>query len=269
MKFWVLPRFLGIALLAIIMLVVLVFHLVGVVNLVESATEIAFLIIGVAGALAVQLMVWPERFVKQKQPQTESVSPEGAKGLLVYTKAEVEQKFPFESFVSQVKHGGELIIVATSFAMGRRKTETIKRLIREQNVTVTLLLLAPFPLGRGTEKIESTFDWQGLTVEIEQTLVLLCRLKKELKELKERLIIRTYDRAPTLSLVVIDPETEDAIMQVGNYVSGTDTSCAFQVIVSKKTRRDVFDRYWSEYLTMRGKCSSPFNCKKVEHLMSS
>ena len=185
-------------------------------------------------------------------------------GLEVYTRAEVEQKFPFERFVSRVKRGGELVFVAVTFAMGRGKTDTIKRLIREKNVTVTFLLLAPFSSsGRGTAKIESDFEWEGLTAEIQQTLILLCRLRIELGELKDRLIIRTYDRAPILSLIAIDPNTEDAVMQVGNYLAGTDASARFQIMISKKTRKDVFVRYWDEYLLIR-ECSQVLDYKAIE-----
>jgi hypothetical protein len=191
-------------------------------------------------------------------------------GLEVYTRAEVEEQFPFEPFVSQVKHGGELVMMVAAFAARRYKTDAIKRLITEKNVTVTILLLAPFRVGNRTDEIEREFNWQGLTVEIEQTLVVLCKLRKELKELKDRLIIRTYDRTPILSLIVVDPNTEDAIMQVGSYLSGTDPSARFVTMVSKRTSQDVFKKYWAEYLYMcSDECSSPFNCKRIEHLISS
>lgn len=172
--------------------------------------------------------------------------------------AQVEQKFPFESFVSQVKQGGELVIMAHSFAVGRYKTDTIKRLITEKNATVTILLLAPTIEKRVDDgiidlatEIERDFKWQNMIADIQQTLILLCRFRKELKELRNHLIIRTYNRTPTLSMIVIDPNTDDAIMRVGTYLSGTDSSARFQIILSKRTRRDVFDKYWDEYKLIR------------------
>jgi hypothetical protein len=185
-------------------------------------------------------------------------------GLEVYTRAEVEEKFPFERFVSRAKRGGELVFVAVTFAMGRGKTDTIKRLIRERNVTVSFLLLAPFSSsGLGTAKIESDFEWEGLTAEIQQTLIVLCRLRMELGELKDHLTIRTYDRAPTLSLIAIDPNSEDAVMQVGNYLAGTDASARFQIMISKKTRKDLFVRYWDEYHLIR-ESSQVLDYKAIE-----
>jgi hypothetical protein len=71
MKFWVPNRIIGIALLTIIALVILVLHLGGIVNLVESATELLFLVLGVLGTLAFQLIVWPERFAGQVGAQSE------------------------------------------------------------------------------------------------------------------------------------------------------------------------------------------------------
>jgi hypothetical protein len=180
--------------------------------------------------------------------------------LQVYTRAEIERKFPFDSFISKVKRGGELVIVAGSFEKRRDSAPTIERLIREQNVTVTISLLAPF--GRRTDEIDSDFKWQDVTVEIQQTLKVLCKLRKELKGLKDHLVIRIYDRIPTLSMIVIDPDTDDAIMQVGSYLSGADTSKRLVTIVPKKARRDVFDKYWAEYLLMRDDYSKAFNCKK-------
>jgi hypothetical protein len=186
------------------------------------------------------------------------------RGLEVYTRGEIEQEYPFDRFVSQVKHGGELVIMAGAFAAKRYKTDTIKRLITEKNVTVTILLLAPFPEGPKTVEIESDFNWKNLTVDIETTLTLLCKLRKELKELRNHLIIRTYDRTPTLSMIVIDPNTDDAIMQVGTYLSGTDASARFQIILYKRAKKDVFEKYWAEYELIRDKHSHEINYRKIE-----
>jgi hypothetical protein len=211
-----------------------------------------FLSVAVGALIGMVLVFLFAPYVKRAVPKGKpNLILEGSQGLEIYTRTEIEQKFPFEPFISQVKRGGELVFVAATFAIGRGKTETIKRLIREQNVTVALLLLAPFPEGHGTAEIESAFKWEGLTVEIYQTLILLCKLRIELGELKDRLIIRTYDRVPILSLIAIDPSTEDAVMQVGNYLSGTDGSAQFQIIIHKKARKDLFDRYWNEYLLIR------------------
>jgi hypothetical protein len=113
-------------------------------------------------------------------------------------------------------------------------------------------------------EIERDFKWQNMSADIQTTLVLLCKLRKELKELRNHLIIRTYDCTPTLSMTVIDPKTEDAIMRVGTYLSGVDTSARFQIILSKRTRPDVFDKYWDEYLLIYNKHSRLVDYKRIE-----
>ena len=190
-------------------------------------------------------------------------------GLEVYTRAEIEQKLPFESFVSQVKRGGELVILAATFVLvGPSKTETIRRLIQEQGVTVTILVLKPLRDQKGLDrivKLMSDLKRQFLVSDIERTFVALCQLRRELAESeKERFVIRVYDRVPFLSLIVIDPNTEDAVMQIGNYLQGTDPSTRLQIVLSKKGRKDIFDRYWAEYLSIRDEWSSPLDCKEIE-----
>jgi hypothetical protein len=171
-----------------------------------------------------------------------------------------------------VKHGGELVLMVGAFSVARYKPDVIKRLITEKNVTVTILLLAPTIPKKVDDgiideaiEIERDFKWKGLIADIQQTLTLLCTLRKELKELRNHLIIRTYDRTPILSMIVIHPNTEgDSIMQVGTYLSGTDASARFQIILSKKASENVFKKYWAEYELIHDKHSHEINYKKIE-----
>jgi hypothetical protein len=186
--------------------------------------------------------------------------------LQVFTRAEIEQKLPFDSFVSQVKRGGELMFLARAFHYGSSKTETIKRLIREQGVTVTILMLGEAESvewhGQLME-LEHVFERPMLYSDMQRTFVALCKLRRELSdEEKPRLIVMGYERTPLLSLIVIDPKTEDAIMQIGNYASGTDPACRLQIVLSKKTRKDVFDRYWDEYISI-GRDASPIDVERI------
>ncbi len=209
-------------------------------------------------------------------------------GLEVYTRTDFEQKYPFKRFLSQVKQGGELVMLVGAFSKQRYDDDTIKRLITEKNATVTILLLAPtitktvpaiVPTIKGVvdgridfaPEIEKDFEREGLIADIQQTLKLLCKLRRDLKDvgenhkdLRSRLIIRTYDRTPILSMIVIDPNTEGAIMQVGTYLSGTDPSFRFQILLSKKDEEEVFEKYWAEYKLIEKEHSHEINYKKIE-----
>jgi hypothetical protein len=186
--------------------------------------------------------------------------------LQVFTRAEIEQKLPFDSFVSQVKRDGELVFLARAFHYGSSKTETIKRLIREQRATVTILMLdeaEDVEWNRQLTELEGVFERPMLYSDMQRTFVALCQLRRELSdEEKPRLNVMGYERTPLLSLIVIDPKTEDAIMQIGNYASGTDPACRLQIVLSRKTRKDVFDRYWDEYLSI-GRDASPIDLERI------
>lgn len=288
MRFWLLPRILGITLVIIILLVLVTLSLAGIESLLQSLTELLFLILGGLGALALELLFWPERFMKSTeamQPMSKAQEPTIKQAtsleLQVLTRAEIEREFPFDRFVSQVKHGGELVIMARAFSSVRPKLDVIKRLITEENITVTILLLAPTATKRReavlpttmktvdvltdfSGEVERDFKWQGLSADIEGTRNLLCGLRKGLKGLRDHLVIRTYDRIPILSMIVIDPSTEDAIMQVGTYLSGMNASAQLQIIIHKKIQKDVFEKYWDEYKLIRDKHSHTVDYGQIE-----
>jgi hypothetical protein len=297
----------GILMLVVVALVAVVLQLLEAIDILANLTDIFVWIAAAVISIAIGLIFRGSSAPKQelKPPEKREatqpassipirsggiIAPKGGEplmvtvigsGLEVYTRAEVEEKYPFDRFVSQVKHGGELVIMVGAFSVLRYKTDTIKRLITEKNVTVTILLLAPtikktVPAFVPSIKkvldaeidiiyqIERDFKWQNLIADIQQTLILLCKLRIELKELKNHLIVRAYDRTPTLSMIVIDPNTEGAIMQVGTLLSGTDASARFQIILSKKTKPEVFGKYWDEYLLIRDKHSHTIDYKQIE-----
>lgn len=174
-------------------------------------------------------------------------------GLAVYTRTEIEQELPFDSFISQVKRGGELMILARTFHKGSSKTGTIKRLIREQGVTVTIVMLADAESVEWHKQLmilEADFKRPMLHSDMQRAFVALCQLRRDLSDdEKTRLIVLGYEKPPFLSLIVIDPKG-DGIMQIGNYMSGTDPGSRVQVVLSKKSNKDVFDQYWDEYISI-------------------
>lgn len=252
--------------------VYLSYHTLSLSSLPVDSLLVVLAVIGIAALVVTFIIAAPiHKKIEKRRSTGEASETAETSGLEVFTRAEVERKFPFESFVSQVKHGGELVLMVGAFSTRRYDTDTIKRLITEKNVTVTILLLAPAiykKVGDGminmTVEIERDFQWQNLIADIQHTLTLLCKLRRDLKELRSRLIIRTYDRTPTLSMIVIDPNTEDAIMQVGTYLSGPDARARFQIILSKKAREKVFKKYWAEYEMIYDKHSHEINYKKIE-----
>jgi len=78
-------RLLGTVIVVVLVLVVVVLHLSGAENLIQSTTELVLILVSVVGTIAVQLMVWPERFLKPTD--TSGVAPETVKEI-----AKVEAK---------------------------------------------------------------------------------------------------------------------------------------------------------------------------------
>ena len=58
-------RILGIVIVIALLLLVIVLHLVGAENLIQSATELLLIFISIVGTVAFQLMIWPQRFLPQ------------------------------------------------------------------------------------------------------------------------------------------------------------------------------------------------------------
>lgn len=147
---------------------------------------------------------------------------------------------------------------------GLGKTETLRRLIVNRRVTLTCLILDPCAKSLDVEKLNSDYKWLTLKTNTINALNTLCDLSKSLTPSQsERLVIRLYDRAPTFSMVAIDPETDEGVLQIGNYMHGTDANARLVVIVSKKARSELFERWWQEYLLLRNSNSVPYSCSKA------
>ena len=59
-------RLLGTVIIVVLALVVVVLHLVGAENLVQSTTELILIVVSVVGTIAFQLIIWPDRFLREE-----------------------------------------------------------------------------------------------------------------------------------------------------------------------------------------------------------
>jgi hypothetical protein len=239
-------RIVGVLVLALLGAGIGYFILEGIAIL-QSLFELYLIVAGIGGTIAVQLIVWPERFM-----------PKTKRALSAYTSEETD--LSFKEWLQNAEK--EVIFVAVALiTTGYVGKETVRSLITEKRKRLTFLALDPE--GKYPPLLDQSLKWENTQGNIRQTLTTLSQLKKELKDEGSLLEIRTYSQLPNVSLVIRDPpvqgENRKPQIRIGNYTHGPDPSMRLVVTVSQDERPDIFQKYWREYETFRDS-SSVYSC---------
>jgi hypothetical protein len=200
------------------------------------------------------------RLTKKPQPARSGTVPTG---LQVYTREELQSEHPLEAFLTQAKQ--KVVFVGTSLILTQvGQIDTVKRLITERGIRFTFLLLSPD--SELVPRIEADLKWPKFRGHIEQTLANLCNLQEQLKadHQEDRLEILEYDRMPTIGMIILDPETDHATIQIGTYVHGTDASMRLHVLWHQTDRDDIAKKYLAEYELFLSR-SKPHECPSIDH----
>jgi hypothetical protein len=146
---------------------------------------------------------------------------------------------PFDDLLAEA--GQQVIMLAVTFHMA---TTGNIQLIQEtifRNIRITFLILDPS--SRYTKQI---YLHEGGEVgrHIERSLSVLCALKKSLPdELKDNLIIRTYDDVINNSIIIID----NRLIKVEKYITGSDPDSRENLLTYKTDNNAFFQSYTHEY----------------------
>ena len=100
--------------------------------------------------------------------------------------------------------------------------------------------------SKEVEKYSQTFEnAKDLKSHINSTLEFLCELKKELKD-KNNLTIKTYDSFQKYGIIIIDKDTENALVKVEQY-NFDNPNTRRNKIVYKVDNPDFYESSLSEY----------------------
>ncbi len=122
---------------------------------------------------------------------------------------------------------------------------TIARLLKN-GIHVRFILLSPD--SKLIETAERSMTSLTLKKSIERSLEELKELKDSLSNIERgRLDIRTHDLLPWHTLVLVDAESDNAMVNVEYYVYGTDSSSCPSFRFFKKEQPAWFSKYWESY----------------------
>lgn len=100
--------------------------------------------------------------------------------------------------------------------------------------------------SKEVEKYSQTFEnAKDLKNHINSTLEILCELKKQLKD-KNNLTIKTYDLFQKYGIIIIDKDTENALVKVEQY-NFDNPNTRRNKIAYKVDNPDFYESSWIEY----------------------
>ena len=122
-------------------------------------------------------------------------------------------------------------------------SNVIKKALKKGRKFTFLILDAD---SKEVEKYSQTFEnAKDLKNHIDSTLEILCELKKELKD-KNNLTIKTYDSFQKYGIIIIDKDTENALIKVEQY-NFYDPNTRRNKIAYKVDNPDFYESSWIEY----------------------
>jgi hypothetical protein len=129
--------------------------------------------------------------------------------------------------------------------LSRQYADIIKQLLCK-GVHMKFLTLNPNSelVGRVEKAMATTRVKEAIIASLET----LCLIKQELGSIeKSRVEIRTFDLLPIHSIIVVDPNSDDANILVESYLYNTDPRSRSIIIVSKRDNEAVYMKYWNSY----------------------
>ena len=115
---------------------------------------------------------------------------------------------------------------------------------------VTIRVIAPDPANEELMKrIEATYSTTNVSGIIRRTIDLLLRKRVDLPSVDSgKLAILTYNTMfPTYGMILLDPNTDNAKIQIEVYLAGINPDSRPVLIVDKKNQSELFETYYKSY----------------------
>jgi hypothetical protein len=186
---------------------------------------------------------------KPKQEQLQgALSPTELNGIEAYDYSELVAKYPWVRLLPQAKQ--EIVVLGAACESISHHADFLKQLLEaNKDLTISCVLVNADVVLFRTE-LEKEKGWIALRKTAEASLERLKAAKDQMTEdERNRFTIEAYEAVPPFNMVVLDPQTENAYMQVGYYPTGIDQNYRITNVFHKKDKRAVFLKYWNEYLS--------------------
>ena len=176
--------------------------------------RIVIVFIGIVGVIIIQLKFNElKNFILSKISINKNIDDLHVTKKSNYSSLEkIRKDIPFDEFLQNAKQ--EIIfVVITNELVTRFKIEELKKVIYN-GVKITIILLNPN--SEDVKHKDYLFKTNDLKENIEKQLGNLCKLKTELRNMGDKLVIKTFDSRIDYSYIVIDPYSENSIMKIEN-----------------------------------------------------
>ncbi len=185
-------------------------------------------------------------------------------GILIYDKVIMRNRIKKETTVDIVrrrelpqlsvlfKDAKELHMVGITLQELQQATNTIRDVLSKDG-KVRVLLCDPAPTNMLVPEIDKVVKSQETAKKITSTLVTLQTIRND-SSLSEKqrmeLVVRTHKLIPTHTLLIMNPDSDSAVMQVEPYPYGIEAENRRVFPVFKKKHKEVFEMYWRSYENM-------------------
>lgn len=172
-----------------------------------------------------------------------------------YDYQDLVAQYPWVRLLPQAKQ--EIIVLGAACESISHHTDFLKQLLEANKDLTISCALVNTDNTIFMKELEKEKGWIGLRKSAEASLERLKAAKGQISEdLRNRFAVEAYEVVPPFNMVVLDPQTENAYMQVGYYPTGIDQNYRISIVFHKKDKRTVFLKYWNEYKSYRQTHSS-------------
>jgi hypothetical protein len=148
-----------------------------------------------------------------------------------------------KDFVEQVK--SEYIVIATTFGKFGYAEYRLREVLAKK-ATLSFYVLEPdaetLPAAQSAKLVA-----RNTRAEAVERLVKFCDLRKELsKDDQRRFRLFKYKEPPIHSMMIIDPQSDHAMLQIESYLYDTDEPLEQRpsLVISKAKQPELFDNYY-------------------------
>jgi len=168
---------------------------------------------------------------------------------------ELELELPLEKFLAQAREEIWFLGLSNEDVIGHYGG-AIKRLL-EEGICINFLLLNPESNLLKIKEMKAFvegFIAPRASEAISAALGRLDEIKNGLTDIeRNRLTIKTYDMLPVCSMICLDPRSENAVMQVDQHLYDTEPRSRPCVLITKKEKAELFERYWNHHNFILGR----------------
>jgi hypothetical protein len=211
--------------------------------------RIIIIIIGVVGIISIELNLDRlKQYIISKLSSTQTKND--SQDIKKSNDSPIEKTrkdFPLYDFL-QNAHQEIIFVVVTNEFVLRFKTDELKKVIFN-GVKITTIILNPN--SDDVKHKEYLFKSNDLKENIEKQLKNLCKLKLELGNMGDKLVIKTYDSRIDYSYIVIDPYSENSRMNIEELNQIDPDKRKNEIAFKNGNNSSMYMQHWETIISLK------------------